>query len=131
MNRLALAIILTVALIAAAASACGVDLAGVSKESDTSFSIDRDVFRRSLRDIDPHQAIALPWSDDTERGWKLVGVRPGSLLRSLGIRSGDVVLRVGGERIGALTPDEILARESFTVDLLRRGSRLTATYTVR
>lgn len=66
-------------------------------------------------------------------GVRVLGVRPGDELSRLGIRSGDVILRVGGLDIA--TPDRCLeayarlrASDELRVEILRDGRRVTQTY---
>lgn len=66
-------------------------------------------------------------------GVRVLGVRPGDELSRLGIRGGDVILRVGGFDIA--TPDRCLeayarlrASDELRVEILRDGRRVTQTY---
>jgi len=53
------------------------------------------------------QARIVPnYRDGQARGFKLVGVRPGSLYRAMGLRSGDVIRTVNGEEIN--TPEQAI-----------------------
>lgn len=66
-------------------------------------------------------------------GYKLVGVRPGSVYRAMGIRSGDTIMKVNGQALDS--PETPLAlyeplKTADKVELLlsRRGSDRTHTY---
>lgn len=66
-------------------------------------------------------------------GFKIFGVRPGSLFRRLGLRNGDTVLRIGDHAV--VTPDAALQAyetlrqaEHFEIGLERRGRRLVLRY---
>lgn len=80
------------------------------------------------------QARVIPnYKDGKYQGFKLVGVRPGSLYRALGIRSGDVIVKINGrvldspnralELFSALK-DEVI----MVLELSRRGKPVTIKY---
>ncbi len=85
-------------------------------------------------------ARVIPYTKDGEyRGFKLYGVRPGSLLRQLGLRSGDLVTTIDGatltdvesamatyERLKKLAPGDTLE-----VQIERRGKPMTLRYELR
>ena len=80
------------------------------------------------------QARVIPhYKDGVIRGLKLVGVRPGSPYRAIGIRSGDVIMTVNGDEISsadrALDLYKALADvQTVVVGVLRRGKELAFTY---
>lgn len=68
-------------------------------------------------------------------GLRLYGVRPGSPLAQLGLKNGDVVVRVGGFDVSA--PDKALeayaklrGASEVKVEIVRRGAPMTLTYRV-
>ncbi len=91
-----------------------------------------------LADLDAlaRQARIVPnFRDGVYQGFKLVGIRPGSLYRALGIRSGDVIMTVNGAAISspneALTLFETL-REAQRIEfgVERRGREITVVYQI-
>jgi general secretion pathway protein C len=69
------------------------------------------------------------------KGFKLIGVRPNSLYRAIGIRSGDVIMQINGEELNS--PGKAL--ELFTklqnssgisLDIMRRGQKQSLTYKI-
>jgi S1-C subfamily serine protease len=68
-------------------------------------------------------------------GYQLTAVRRGSFLSRIGLRSGDVVLRVDGRTINALEDASaayawLRVADHFTVDLLRDGRPVRLHYLV-
>lgn len=79
---------------------------------------------------DPKQlarsARLVPFKDDQHQGFKVAGVRSGSLAREAGLRSGDVLLAVDDRALGS--PQQLIAlasylktRQEVVVHVLRRG----------
>ena len=61
------------------------------------------------------------------KGFKLIGVRPNSLYRNIGIRSGDVILQVNGEEMNS--PSKVLelfnrlqSESRIVLSITRRGA---------
>lgn len=91
-----------------------------------------------LTDLDAlaRQARIVPnYRDGVYQGFKLVGVRPGSLYRALGIRSGDVLRTVNGDDITS-TSDALTLYESLQdaqrieLGVERRGKEITFVYQI-
>jgi type II secretion system protein C len=69
-------------------------------------------------------------------GYKLVGVRPNSLFRAIGIRSGDVIMSVNGQVINSAAKalglfDKLKSEPSVTVEIERRGQSKELNYTIQ
>ena len=67
------------------------------------------------------------------RGFKIVGVRPGSLYSHVGVRSGDILKSVNGEEINSPTKalqlfEKLKNSDSVTLDVERRGRKQTLEY---
>ena len=69
-------------------------------------------------------------------GFKLVGVRPNSLYRALGIRSGDIVKRINGVEINSPNKairlfEQFRTASSIQLDTERRGKAKAFTYNIK
>lgn len=76
------------------------------------------------------------FKDGKVEGFKVFGIRKGSLYEQIGLKNGDIVQRVNGVELTgpeqALQVFEMLRNESqITVDIIRGGNNQTLTYTIR
>lgn len=113
---------------------------GIEASGTDHYTVERSVIDNALDDLDalanevrvrPHRD-----SDGEVDGYRLSGIRRGSMLEQLGIKNGDVVHEVNGYPInsnsGAMTAFQSLQSESnFTFDITRRNRRKNMTYDVR
>ncbi|TNF24371.1 MAG: hypothetical protein EP329_24955 [Deltaproteobacteria bacterium] len=103
------------------------------------YTVERAMLDEELKDpaLLASEARATPSYDGGAlRGVKLVGVRPGSLYRALGLRSGDVVTAIDGRPLtSASRPVDLLQQlgraSTVSVAVARRGRDTTLTYSVR
>lgn len=112
---------------------------GVKKVGTNRYEIDREMLNEQLADLSQlsRQARVIPhYRDGKPQGFKIVGVRPGSLYSHIGIRSGDVIKAVGDEEI--TSPNKALElyerlknSDNVTVDLERRGRKSTLEYEIK
>ena len=112
---------------------------GVTKVSDTEYQISRAMLDEQLQDLSQlgMEARIVPnYKNGKYEGFKLVGVRPNSLYRALGIRSGDVIKRINGHDINS--PNKAIElfeqfRTTSSVDLMieRRGQMKTFNYGIK
>lgn len=113
--------------------------AGVKQKSETEFEISRAMIDQNLEDLSTlgMQARIVPnYRNGKYEGFKLVGVRPNSLYRAIGIRSGDVIKRINGREINspnkAIELFESLKNSSnIALDIERRGQLSTMQYTIK
>lgn len=65
-------------------------------------------------------------------GYRLLRVRPGSLVHRAGLRSGDVVTRIGGQRLPQTAGQYLAlpARDQVTIDLIRNNKPHRLSYTI-
>lgn len=68
-------------------------------------------------------------------GYKLVGVRPNSLFRAIGIRSGDVIMSVNGQSINSAAKalglfDKLKTESAVNISIERRGQTKELSYTI-
>jgi membrane-associated protease RseP (regulator of RpoE activity) len=111
----------------------------VTKTGDYSYTIDREQCNKELGNLAglSSQARIIPnYRAGKYQGFKLVGVRPNSFYRAIGIRSGDVVRKINGKEINS--PNKALEMfETFqnaskaTFEIERRGELLPLTYTIK
>ena len=110
----------------------------VEKTGDYKYGIDRAMLNEALADLSElgKQARVIPnYRNGRYEGFKLIGVRPGSLYRALGIRSGDIILSINGEPLNspnrALELYSKLQHETqLVVGIKRRGKTLTFIYNI-
>jgi general secretion pathway protein C len=97
------------------------------------------MLNEKLNDLESlaRQARVIPhYRDGKPQGFKLVGVRPGSLYSHIGIRSGDVLKAVNGDEISspnkALEMYEKLKNSSnVTLEIERRGRPISLDYKIQ
>jgi general secretion pathway protein C len=110
----------------------------VKKESETSYRISRQMLDEQLQDLTQlgMQARVIPnYRNGKYEGFKLVGVRPGSLYRAIGIRSGDIVRSINGKAINSPNKamelfSEFKNANSLSMEVERRGQIETLQYAI-
>jgi hypothetical protein len=113
---------------------------GIRKgEAQNSFIVKKSVLETELFAA-PEELMTgfriVPYYQEGEyRGYKLFGIRTHSILKALGIMSGDVIQAVNGTPLGdpehALTLYQKLKdADKFGITILRRGKELKLTYVV-
>ena len=113
--------------------------AGVKKVGKNTYEIDREMLNEQLDDLSAlsRQARVIPhYREGKPQGFKLVGVRPGSLYSHIGVRSGDVLKAVNGEEITSPTKalelyEKLKNSDNVTVDVERRGRKQTLEYMIK
>jgi general secretion pathway protein C len=113
---------------------------GVKQTGPWEYRIDRGMLNEQLQDLGKlgREARVIPNYDresGSYKGFKLIGVRPNSLYRAIGIRSGDVIMQINGEELNS--PGKAL--ELFTklqtssaiqLDIGRRGQNHSLSYKI-
>ncbi|MGK0360191.1 MAG: general secretion pathway protein C [Bradymonadia bacterium] len=112
---------------------------GVKKTGKNQYQIDREMLNEQLEDLATlaKGARVIPhYRDGRPQGFKIVGVRPGSLYSHIGVRSGDVLKGVNGEEI--TSPNKALAlyeqlknSENVNVEIERRGRKVGLEYNIK
>jgi general secretion pathway protein C len=124
----------------AAGGDSGGDIAqGVTKTGAYDYSIDRKMLDNQLKDLSKLQQEARPvphYKDNQYQGFKLVGVRPGGLYRAIGIRSGDVITAVNGNKIDSPNKalelfEQLKSSSNISLEIERRGQPKTLNYTIQ
>lgn len=112
---------------------------GVRKVSMYKYEVDRSMIEEELNDLSElgRQARIVPnYRNGQYQGFKLIGVRPGSLYRALGIRSGDIIQRVNGTEINSPNKaiqlfEELRSQRNIALDIERRGQKRTLQYDMK
>lgn len=115
------------------------DDGGVTKVSDTKYLVDRSFLEKQLGNVEAlaTQIRAAPKTEDGKViGFRLSGIRKGSVFDKLGIKNGDVVHNVNGTALtsmeGALGAYGNLQNErAFNFEITRRNQKMTIDYEVR
>lgn len=103
--------------------------AGIRVVDDGHIIMDRGELNKSLANMNQllMEARAIPYRKDGEmQGFKILGIRPGSLYDRLGVKNGDVIQSING--VGIKSPadamkiyNQISTYSNFNFDLLRAG----------
>jgi type II secretory pathway component PulC len=113
---------------------------GVKQTGPYEYQIDRAMLNEQLGDLAKlgREARVIPNYDrdsGTYKGFKLIGVRPNSLYRAIGIRSGDVIMQINGEELSS--PSKALElftklqnSNEITLDIMRGGKKQTLQYKI-
>jgi len=112
---------------------------GVKKTGAYDYEIDRAMLDEQLQDLTAlgTQARIVPnYRSGKYEGFKLVGVRPGSLYRAIGIRSGDVIKTINGKPIDSPNKaielfDRLKASSNIALEIERRGQPKELNYTIK
>ncbi len=112
---------------------------GITKVGPDEYEIKRSLLDEQLQDLGKlgTQARIIPnYRNGRYEGFKLVGVRPNSLYRAIGIRSGDVIKRVNGVAIDNPSKaielfEQFRTASEISLDIERRGKVKTFTYKIR
>ena len=112
---------------------------GVHKKGPYDYQIDRSMLEENLQDLTKlgMQARIVPnYEAGKYSGFRLVGVRPDSLYKAIGLQSGDMISRVNGQNID--TPnraiqlfEELRSSSSINLDIERRGKKITLSYQIK
>ncbi|NOZ00871.1 MAG: hypothetical protein GXP54_03155 [Deltaproteobacteria bacterium] len=112
---------------------------GVKKVGPHEYNIDRGMLEENLSDLTKlgMQARIIPnYVGGKYHGFRMVGIRPNSLYRAIGLNSGDLITRVNGHDID--TPnkaislfEELRSSPTIALDIERRGRKVTLTYKVK
>lgn len=112
---------------------------GIRQASEDRFVIDRGALETSIANPSEilTQARAVPNIVDGKiKGFSIFSIKPGSVYEKLGIRNGDIIMRVNGVDLDSPAKalefyGTIASASEITLDLERGGSKKTVNYTVR
>ncbi len=112
---------------------------GVKKTGPNDYQIDRSMLEENLQDLSKlgMQARIVPnYEGGKYAGFRLVGVRPDSLYKAIGLQSGDLIRRINGNEID--TPNKAIElfeqlrnSASINIDVERRGQKVTMGYQIK
>lgn len=112
---------------------------GIKKTGKNQYEIDREMLNEQLDDLQSLSkgARVIPhYKDGRPQGFKIVGVRPGSLYSHIGVRSGDVLKGVNGEEITSPNKalelyEQLKNSANVNVEIERRGRPVTLDYKIQ
>ena len=112
---------------------------GVKKTGTNNYEIDREMLNEQLEDLNKlaRQARVIPhYKNGKPEGFKLVGVRPGSLYSHIGIRSGDVIKGINDEEISSPNKalelyEKLRTTDEINVTVERRGRKIDLGYIIK
>lgn len=112
----------------------------ITKNSDTEFEVSRELVDRYLNDLEGisrlGRAIPHRGPDGNIDGYRLSGIRRGTVGEKLGIRNGDIVHKVNGYDLNSMSEamkafQELQNDSNFSFEITRRGKQQTMRYSVR
>ncbi len=123
----------------AAGAEAATDDGGVTKVSDTKFLVDRSFLEKQLGNVETlaTQVRASPKNEDGKIiGFRLSGIRKGSVFDKLGIKNGDVVHNVNGQSLTSMETalgayGTLQNERAFNFEVTRRNQKMTIDYEVR
>ncbi len=113
---------------------------GVQRNNDGSYNIDRGLIQEvanNQRLLEQQAPRVVPnYVNGQPRGFRLQGIRSGSMFSQIGIRNGDVIVSVDGTDIdspqrAAELYDAMIQNNNVEVTVLRRGREQTIRYQVQ
>jgi general secretion pathway protein C len=113
--------------------------AGITRKGPNDYQIDKNMLEEQLQDLTKlgMQARIVPnYEGGKYAGFRLVGIRPNSLYKAIGLQSGDLLRRINGEEID--TPNKAIQlfeqlrnSNSIAIDVVRRGKKVTMNYSIQ
>lgn len=112
---------------------------GINKTGENSYEISRDLINSKLSDLAAltTEAKAIPNMKNGEfNGFKLYAIRSTSVFAQIGLKNGDIIQSVNGERVDSLEKamqllDTFKSASNVQLGLQRRGAQTTMDYSIR
>jgi general secretion pathway protein C len=112
---------------------------GVKKTGQYEFQIDKGMLEENLADLGKIglQARIVPnYEDGKYHGFRLVGIRPDSLYRAIGLESGDLIKRVNGRDLDSPNKaielfEQLRSSANISLDVDRRGQKVQMQYQIK
>lgn len=114
--------------------------AGIRRNRDGTYDVQRDLIAEiaNNQEVMEQQAprVTPNYVNGQPRGFRLQGIRSGSMFSRIGIRNGDVIVAVGDTQIDSPQRalelyDQMMQRANVEVTVLRRGREHTINYNIR
>lgn len=110
---------------------------GIARKNDTEFEIKRSFLMEKLNDPNLlFQAKAVPYKENgATKGFKILGINPGSVYEALGIQVGDIITGVNGEPMNSVSKAQELysaatSAKEVNLEVLRNGTPVTLNFKV-
>ncbi|MEM7402547.1 MAG: type II secretion system protein GspC [Myxococcota bacterium] len=111
----------------------------IREVADGSYEIDQGHLDGVLNDLAQvaMDARAVPYIEGGKQaGFKIFSIRPGSIFDKIGLKNGDILVSVNGNRLDNLTVamgllEQLRRKKHFTVDVKRGGATRTLDYAVK
>lgn len=113
--------------------------AGVTKVSDTQYTVDRkevDNALSNLSEVATQARIVPSFKNGKPNGFKMFSIKPGSIYSKIGLKNGDVIQKINGYEMSS--PDKALElyqklkdAQSVSVELQRRGQTMNVSYNIQ
>ena len=111
----------------------------IRKTGPYAYNVARSYLEKNMENMGSlgKQARIVPnYRGGRTQGYKLVGVRPGSLFRALGVRSGDVIKSVNGTTIDSPSKalglfEKLKTQSNVSLEIERRGQPKELSYTIQ
>lgn len=112
---------------------------GVRKIGERDYLIDREKVQHALEN--PEQILTdarlLPnFQDGKQQGFRVYEVRSGGIYESLGLRNGDILLKINdldisSPEVAIQAMSALRGMDRINLDIMRRGTRLSLNYQIR
>ncbi len=113
---------------------------GISKVSDTEFTISRDTFNKYISDLEKLSGLGRGLlhrgPDGSFDGYRLTAIRRNSIAEQLGIQNGDVIHTVNGQPLNSVQSamnaySSMSSAAQFQFEVTRRGEKTNLTYNIQ
>lgn len=113
---------------------------GITKVSETEYTISRETFDKYMSDIEGlsklGRGLLHRGPDGQFDGYRLTSIRRNSVAEQLGIRNGDVVHAVNGQSLDSVQSalsayNGMGSQSTFSIDVTRRGEKVGLQYTIQ
>ncbi len=113
---------------------------GVSADGENKFTVDESLLQEALANPEAlaTQIRAVPHkgADGNIDGYRLSGVRKGSVFEQLGVKNGDIIHSVNGKDLTSVSNamdaySSLQSEKAFTFEVTRKNQRQTMQYDVR
>jgi type II secretion system protein C len=113
---------------------------GISKVSETEYTISRETFDKYMSDIEGLSKLGRGLlhraPDGGFDGYRLTSIRRNSVAEQLGIRNGDIVHAVNGQSLDSVQSalsayNSMGSQSNFSIEVTRRGEKVNLQYSIQ